>query len=105
VVAIIDTKWKRLSPDPLDRKHGVSQADVYQMMAYARVYGCERLMLLYPSVPGAEVGLTRRFGIHGGAEMLAVGRVDVAMPIDKVTRALDALVRRLMTSRLIPVPA
>lgn len=49
--AIIDTKWKKLSLGPLDRKHGVSQADFYQLMAYARLYPARELMLLYPGRP------------------------------------------------------
>jgi 5-methylcytosine-specific restriction enzyme subunit McrC len=47
-VLIIDTKWKRLKGQIDDPKRGVGQADVYQMMAYAQVYQCNRLMLLYP---------------------------------------------------------
>lgn len=47
-VLIIDTKWKRLKGAVDDAKRGVGQADIYQMMAYAHVYRCERLMLLYP---------------------------------------------------------
>jgi 5-methylcytosine-specific restriction enzyme subunit McrC len=45
---VIDTKWKRLKGAIDDPKRGVGQADVYQMMAYAHVYDCDRLMLLYP---------------------------------------------------------
>jgi 5-methylcytosine-specific restriction enzyme subunit McrC len=45
---VIDTKWKRLKGEIDDRKRGVGQADVYQMMAYAHVYDCKRLILLYP---------------------------------------------------------
>jgi 5-methylcytosine-specific restriction enzyme subunit McrC len=45
---VIDTKWKRLKGEIDDQKRGVGQADVYQMMAYAHVYACEQLMLLYP---------------------------------------------------------
>lgn len=45
---VIDTKWKRLKGAIDDPKQGVSQADIYQMMAYSHVYGCDRLMLLYP---------------------------------------------------------
>ncbi|OPY93574.1 restriction endonuclease [Bradyrhizobium sacchari] len=45
---VIDTKWKRLKEATDDPKRGVSQSDVYQMMAYAHVYDCDRLMLLYP---------------------------------------------------------
>ena len=36
VAQVIDTKWKRIAPRMDDPKKGVSQADVYQMMAYGR---------------------------------------------------------------------
>jgi len=96
VIAVIDAKWKRLAADPLDRRHGVGQADVYQMMAYARLYECRRLMLLYPSVPGTGTGEVRRFGVHGGREMIAVGRVDVAQATAGVVAPLDALIKALV---------
>ncbi len=32
---VIDTKWKRLKSSDEDDKNGVSQADMYQMYAYA----------------------------------------------------------------------
>lgn len=48
VLQIIDTKWKRINSDIEDKKLGVSQQDVYQMMAYGSLYECERLTLLYP---------------------------------------------------------
>ncbi len=44
---IADTKYKRLSPDKKDG--GVSEADTYQMLAYARHWKCSRLLLIYPS--------------------------------------------------------
>lgn len=56
VVHIIDTKWKRVTLKIDDLKQGVSQADVYQMMAYGQIYGCGRLTLLYPH--HGEVGAT-----------------------------------------------
>ena len=34
IALIIDTKWKRMTPRIDDPKQGVSQADVYQLMAY-----------------------------------------------------------------------
>jgi 5-methylcytosine-specific restriction enzyme subunit McrC len=46
--AIIDTKYKVLIED--DRKFGVSQADLYQMYAYAGNTSVMKCMLLYPSV-------------------------------------------------------
>lgn len=45
---VIDTKWKRLSDQVDDARQGVSQSDIYQMMAYGRLYRCSDLMLLYP---------------------------------------------------------
>jgi len=48
IALIIDTKWKRMTPRIDDPKQGVSQADVYQLMAYGRIYDCPRVMLLYP---------------------------------------------------------
>lgn len=48
IALIIDTKWKRMTPRIDDPKQGVSQADVYQLMAYGRLYDCPKVMLLYP---------------------------------------------------------
>ncbi|MCI1142071.1 McrC family protein [Sphingomonas sp. WKB10] len=49
VVQVIDTKWKRIAARIDDPKQGVSQADVYQMMAYSRLYRCGRLTLCIPT--------------------------------------------------------
>ncbi|ANK82127.1 MAG: restriction endonuclease [Rhizobiales bacterium NRL2] len=48
IALIIDTKWKRMTPRIDDPKQGVSQADVYQLMAYGRLYNCPKVILLYP---------------------------------------------------------
>jgi 5-methylcytosine-specific restriction enzyme subunit McrC len=84
--AIVDTKWKKLSDDPLDRKHGVDQHDVYQMMAYARLYGCDSLALIFPSAPGRRSSVRSVFGISGGRERLTVAAIDLA---SKSTIATD----------------
>lgn len=47
---IVDTKWKRLSPE--DPHQGVSQADLYQLHAYARRFECARNVLLFPTSRG-----------------------------------------------------
>lgn len=46
VAWIICTKWKQLSPQ--EAWEGASQADLYQMYAYAHNYGCGDVVLLYP---------------------------------------------------------
>lgn len=64
IVAIVDTKWKCLRDVSDDIKRGVSQADIYQLMAYAQLYSCNRLLLLYPHHAGlSEVGVQATFGI------------------------------------------
>ena len=64
VAMIIDTKWKRVTPRIDDPKQGVSQSDVYQLMAYAQLYNCPNVMLLYPHhghLPPEPI--TQRFSI------------------------------------------
>ena len=52
IALIVDTKWKRITSRIDDPKQGVSQADVYQLMAYSRIYKCPNVMLLYPHHSG-----------------------------------------------------
>jgi 5-methylcytosine-specific restriction enzyme subunit McrC len=58
-VCIADTKWKRL--EVAERKMGVNQGDLYQMLAYADRYACDSILLIYPYQPmGPEGGSVRR---------------------------------------------
>lgn len=80
IVQVIDTKWKRLARRMDDPKQGVSQGDVYQMMAYARIYGCRRLMLLYPHHAGLEAApvCNRHYiATPQGPDQLDVATVDM----------------------------
>lgn len=97
VVAVIDTKWKSLGADPLDRRGGVGQTDVYQMMAYARLYRCDRLMLLYPARPGLRQSTVRDFGIDGGRELLSVRQIDMSACPGDARASLAELIDRLLS--------
>jgi len=80
-VLVIDTKWKRLTAAGCDLKRGVSQADIYQLMAYARLYDSAQLMLLYPHHPDLEGqgALARhRLNVAGADERLTIASIDVA---------------------------
>lgn len=46
LMALIDSKWKRL--DPYKSHAGVTQADMYQVYAYGKVYNVPRTVVLYP---------------------------------------------------------
>ncbi|SAL86476.1 McrBC 5-methylcytosine restriction system component-like protein [Caballeronia arvi] len=80
VVQVIDTKWKRLASRLSDKKQGVSQADVYQMMAYGRLYNCPRLTLLYPHHVGlaGEEGVQTSHRVSGCDHWLEAATIDVA---------------------------
>ncbi|MAM59868.1 hypothetical protein [Maritimibacter sp. UBA3975] len=80
---IVDTKWKQLrSDDP--RKLGVSQSDVYQMLAYGHGYASEnvrpRLVLLYPhdTALNAPEGVLRRWYVTGSELPLTIATVDIS---------------------------
>lgn len=45
-IVVLDTKWKLLSDNA--RNNGISQSDMYQMYAYGKKYGADRIVLLYP---------------------------------------------------------
>lgn len=80
VIHVIDTKWKRISSRIDDPKQGVLQSDIYQMMAYAQLYGAPRLTLLYPHHPGL-VGAERvhaRYQITGHETILETASIDIA---------------------------
>ncbi|MCX6159247.1 MAG: hypothetical protein NTY74_14800 [Ignavibacteriae bacterium] len=49
-VIIIDTKYKLRNLDLEDKKEGVSQSDMYQMLSYAYRHGCKKIILMYPNV-------------------------------------------------------
>lgn len=84
---VIDTKWKRISARIDDEKQGVSQADVYQMMAYGRLYACPELMLLYPHHANlGEEGETGRYAVMGCDDVLRTATLDMATGAQMIDR-------------------
>ena len=94
ILAIIDTKWKCLRPKAEEGKQGVSQSDVYQMMAYSQLYECDRMLLLYPHHAGlAQDRLQSSFGIavpgRVPAPRLQIATVDVAKDLPAMAASLQ----------------
>lgn len=85
---VIDTKWKRIFARIDDPKQGVSQADVYQMMAYAHLYEAQRLTLLYPhhAALGDEEGIRAQFRVTGQETVLRTASFDISNGRDLVGR-------------------
>jgi 5-methylcytosine-specific restriction enzyme subunit McrC len=79
-LCLLDTKWKRL--DPLLPHHGVSQADMYQMFAYGKVYDCPVVILLYPRHGdfAARVATYAHHPGEPGSARIEVCTVDIRQP-------------------------
>jgi 5-methylcytosine-specific restriction enzyme subunit McrC len=88
VTHVIDTKWKQVSDRIDDPKQGVSQADVYQMMAYAHLYGVPRLTLLYPHHERLkrDEGVLAQYWVCDQETVLETATLDVADGRDIVAR-------------------
>jgi 5-methylcytosine-specific restriction enzyme subunit McrC len=101
VVMVIDTKWKLIGRNPEDKKRGVSQSDVYQMMAYARLYRCREVMLLYPHHGGLDgATLAAGYGMMEGDERLRIASVDLVAGKGAVVQQLEALIAPAMAASL-----
>jgi 5-methylcytosine-specific restriction enzyme subunit McrC len=95
---ILDTKWKSLIAQSVDAKRGVSQADIYQMIAYARVYRCKRLMLLYPhrNELACEEGRICTYKITGADDLtLSIASISLS----NLTRVKESL-RRIVLKEI-----
>jgi 5-methylcytosine-specific restriction enzyme subunit McrC len=83
VVMVIDTKWKRIMPQIDDPKQGVSQGDVYQLMAYSQLYNCPNVMLLYPhhgELPPDQTCTRYTIGAKDAEAVLSVATLDLTGP-------------------------
>ena len=92
VMMVIDTKWKMIGQNPEDKKRGVSQSDVYQMMAYARIYQCREVMLLYPHHMGlGPDALDAGYAMLKGDDRLRIASVDLVPGKAAVVQRLAGL--------------
>ena len=87
---ILDTKWKRINEDDSNRKHGIIQADMYQLFAYGKKYGCKQVALVYPKTKQFQDmdKLCYRFDEELS---LACFPFDVTEPEESVRKIIDCL--------------
>ena len=104
IALIIDTKWKRITRID-DPKQGVSQADVYQLITYGRVYDCPHVVLLYPHhcvLPPEPVRQRYSIAMPGAQESLFVATLDVTGSHRKHETALRDLVMERLNGATAP---
>ena len=88
---ILDAKWKRLKSKAEDGdKRGIVQADMYQLYAYGRRYGCHTVALVYPRTDDFDKPV--RFVFHDDLKLLCLP-FDVSEPKQSVADCVDALHR------------
>lgn len=92
---LVDTKYKRL--DEHDRKLGVSQADFYQMHAYAHRYSCSRVVLLYPQTVGASGPVRACFKLEECAHSIEVSSINLCLDLSRRSDR-QKLINELRTS-------
>ena len=85
---ILDAKWKRL--DPYKHNYDIKQADVYQLFAYGRQYGCPRVALVYPQTTHFRKPIRFQFNDKPALELICFP-FDVADPAETV----DNIIRKL----------
>lgn len=100
VVFILDAKWKRINGFSSNPKHGIDQADMYQLYAYGNRYGCRTVALVYPRTREFTSPLSYQF--LGGAEQndgltLLCLPFDVTDPKESVDKAMRWLQARTVT--------
>lgn len=91
VIAIIDCKWKLLVAE--DSKLGISQADLYQMNAYASRYQVKRLALLYPAQRSLnssyKLELNNRDASSIACRTVAIDKANELPLLDMIDELLD----------------
>ncbi len=85
---ILDTKYKQL--DVNRRQLGVSEDDMYQMLAYATRLDCPRTLLLYPQSAASSRTLAQ-FETLGHPNHLVVATINLRQPLNRP----DGLVQEL----------
>jgi len=91
---VLDTKWKRLRTDAEDSRNGVSQADLYQLYAYAHRYDSADNVLLYPRVEGVS---PKTYYLEGeGDRKLRVAFVDLNRDLQRDRRAFSGELRQIV---------
>ncbi len=85
---ILDAKWKNLEGFGDDVRHGVDQADMYQLYAYGKRYQCDAVALVYPRTGRFPTEL--RYSFFDSLPLICLP-FDVTKPRDSVQRSLQSL--------------
>jgi 5-methylcytosine-specific restriction enzyme subunit McrC len=94
---VIDTKYKLLD---LDKSHfGISNADVYQILAYEMIHRHStvpgRGMLIYPQVGDQPIRI--KYKLRGGLNEFAVASVDISKDLRRGMKAIRDEIKEIVS--------
>lgn len=94
---IIDTKYK-VRKDANDKKAGVSQTDIYQMVSYALIRNCRDVLLIYPETQN-EMSTSAPVSFEVPSEMIQDNlRIDVRnidITFDDIKHAEEKIIEQI----------
>ncbi len=91
VPLIIDTKYKTLNDEK--RKKEIREGDMYQAAAYAQVYKCQRVILIYPQVGNKIQEIFKLNGIDASVEAKTVNiSIDLPKDVLKIVNEFNKIV-------------
>ncbi len=90
---VLDTKWKRLSPDAKSASNDIAASDLYQMASYAQAYEFPSVMLLYPRVAGVT---EKDFRLPTTQKLIMVKQLSLEYDLSAEPGRLDDDLRRLL---------
>jgi 5-methylcytosine-specific restriction enzyme subunit McrC len=80
---LLDAKYKRLTAQ--DVKLGISQADFYQMHAYAHRYEAPRILLIYPQTSENGQRLRASFRLQNHDVIIQAATIDLRLKLSKMS--------------------
>ncbi len=92
-VLVLDTKYKELATD--QRRLGIAESDMYQMLAYALALDCTRTLLLYPQSAGSRP-TSAHFETLGHPHSVMAATINLRQRLDHPETMIQDLAQVLM---------
>ena len=104
-VTVVDTKYKIRSHNPSDKKAGISQPDLYQMVSYGLRRNSQDVLLLYPVANGQIPESTQEFTVTSvlmANQPIHIRAVDLIVTGESKQAIIDTLLPQLTAAFNLP---
>lgn len=95
---VVDTKYKVRTYEFGDRKTGISQTDLYQMVSYGLRRNTQQVVLLYPMKYGQEPAQPQKFSVNSGLlenQPIHIRVVDLTVTGSSKSAMISVLIEQL----------